>query len=200
MGRRRLFSGPAENGGGGVIRILSGTLKGNLIYFTKNPHLRPTADKVRRAIFDTIRDIVPGSLVLDLFAGTGALGIEAMSLGASEATFVEHERTQAKTLDRNLERLGLSGQAHVMVSDALGAVKKLSGQRKYFDLFFVDPPYADGLGIQTIEALSASAVARPGSVLIWEHGKREEAPPSIGRFVRFQTKHYGDTRVTYYRA
>lgn len=183
-----------------MIRILSGSLRGQTIRFKKNPHLRPTADKVRRAIFDTVRELVPGSCVLDLFAGTGSLGIEALSLGAARATFVEHERAQAKTLDGNLERLGVAGSADVVCSNAFEALETLAGEGRTFDLFFVDPPYAGGLGLKAVESVSALGLARPGAVLALEYGKRDDVPPRAGTFELLQKKQYGDTCVAFYRS
>ncbi len=180
------------------MKVLSGALRGRPILFTKNPHLRPTADKVRRAIFDAVRGTVPGSRVLDLFAGTGALGIEALSAGAASATFAEFEKAQVRTLTENLRRLGVSPRATVMCEDAFRVLERLTRDREGFDLVFLDPPYAGELGLKALRALSESPAVRSGALVVWECGKNEQAPDKVGFLRKIRSKRYGDTCVIIY--
>ena len=181
------------------MKILTGALRGQPIQFTKNPHLRPTADKVRKALFDMLQAHIEGKRTLDLFAGTGALGLEALSMGASKATFVELDKTQCKKIRENLQRLKLDERAEVLNADALTAIESFSRQGRSFDIILIDPPYEKGLGLKAMAALNASSLIGSGCVVIFECSKRETAPETVGQLQNIKEKVYGDTRVAVYR-
>ena len=180
------------------MKILTGSLRGKTIQFKPNPHLRPTADKVRKAIFDMLQGQLEGKNVLDLFSGTGALGMEALSGGAERATFVETDAMQCGKLKENLAALGLDERSFVIRLDAVAAIESFSRQGEFFDLIFLDPPYEKEWGKRTLEALSSSNVLHEGTFIISECNKREEIEKRLGRLRCVKTKAYGDTQIAVY--
>ncbi len=178
------------------MKILTGELRGRTLAFQPHPDLRPTADKVRQAIFNALAGVVEGRAVLDIFAGTGAMGFEALSGGATRAVFVERDAARAKRIQQNLDALDLDGRADVKRQDALAALEGLGVSGETFGLFFIDPPYG---GEDALAALAASAqLAEPGAIAVLECGKREDVPEEAAGFRLLKEKKYGGTRVAFY--
>ena len=180
------------------MKILTGSLRGRGIRFTPHSHLRPTADKVRKALFDMIQGELEDKNVLDLFAGTGALGFEALSGGAGKVTFVENSKNQCRAIRENLKKLGLEDKAEIACLDAASALESLDKKKTYFDLVFLDPPYEKGLGLKALEALSASSLIHENSLIFLESRKNEkvfDVPPNLKEV---KSKAYGDTRIRVY--
>lgn len=166
-----------------MIRIVGGTLKGRLLRVPEHPDLRPTSNKVREAVFDILQARVPmyGARLLDCCAGTGAVGIEALSRGAAFVEFVEADRKLARAITDNLAALGLSDRALVSISP--------TPRERNFTVAFLDPPYR-------IEAppLTACALATtPGGLLMHESGRREPDDALPAEFLR--SYHYGKTSL-----
>ena len=181
------------------MRILTGTLRGKPILFRPNARLRPTADKVRKAIFDILKDKVPDSTVLDLFSGTGALGFEALSQGAKEATFVEADERQARQIGENAVRLGLDKACRVISKDAFRALYLLNEQGKSYDIVFLDPPYEKGLGSSALAMISAGRIVHEDSLVVME-SRAKEREPDVGKGLeRLKSRVYGQTRILIYR-
>ena len=154
-------------------------------------HLRPTPDRVREALFSILasRGWPEGAVVLDLFAGTGALGLEALSRGAARATFVETGRVGLSLIADNLARAGRSADATVIARDA----RKL-GPGTPHDLVFLDPPYGQGLGSPALAACLASGWIAPDALIVWEDSAPQDAP--VG-FAPDDRRRYGDTHLTF---
>ena len=180
------------------MKILTGSLRGQKILFSPVVSLRPTADKVRKAIFDSLQGQVEGAEILDLFSGTGALGFEALSLGAKHVTFVEADPALAGEIKEHLSRLGLEGNAAVFNQDALKTLRGLSEKNAHFDLVFLDPPYHLGLALKTIEVLGSSALLKEGARVIAECAKKEDLPAECGRLKQVKMKIYGDAKTVHY--
>jgi 16S rRNA (guanine966-N2)-methyltransferase len=136
---------------------------------------------------------------LDLFAGTGALGIEALSRGARAAVFVEDHPESLKVLLRNLENLGLSARSVVLPLPVPAALRKLAAAGEQFDLAFLDPPYGGGAAAATVAALGTAALLAPQALVVAEHSRRESLPESSGQLARRELRRYGDTQVAFYR-
>ncbi|MEM8850452.1 MAG: 16S rRNA (guanine(966)-N(2))-methyltransferase RsmD [Pseudomonadota bacterium] len=154
-------------------------------------HLRPTTDRVRESIFNLLTNShgveIEGARVLDIFAGTGALGLEALSRGAAEATFIEQGRTALGLLRKNIQLLGASA-TRVVPRDV-----RRPGPGTPHDLVFLDPPYGKGLGEAALAALHREGWLAPGAMIVWEDG----APPDLPPFLRqIDQRRYGDTVVT----
>ena len=153
------------------MKILTGNLRGQPIEFKKSPYLRPTSDKARQAIFNMLQGQVEGKNVLDLFSGTGALGIEALSQGAEKVTFVEKDKTCCRRLKDNLSALGLGDRSRVLLLEAVKAIREFSKDNEYFDLIFLDPPYEKELVKSALEAIAASNIIHEGTMIICEARK-----------------------------
>jgi 16S rRNA (guanine966-N2)-methyltransferase len=174
------------------MRVVAGRLGGRRLVAPKGTGTRPTSDRVREALFSALGDL-DGAQVLDLFAGSGALGIEALSRGAARAVFVERARPALVALRANLEALQLAGDvAEVRAIDARGALRAASRSGEKYDLVLVDPPYrlAPGLGRELEEALVA--VLAPGAFLVTESDRR--APLDL-RLAITRERRYGDTLI-----
>ena len=180
------------------MRIIAGALKGRILAPVKG-RTRPTAARVREAVFN-ILGAIQEAQVLDLFAGTGALGIEALSRGAARAVFVEDHPEALKALSRNLETLGLQDRSRVLPLPAAAALRKLSVRGEQFGLVFLDPPYGGGAAAATLGALAGSSLLLPEVWVVAEHSRRETLPESAGILALQTLRRYGDTRVAIYRA
>ena len=181
------------------MRIIAGVLGGRRINAPRGRETRPTSDRVREAIFSFLGSVT-GSKVLDLYAGSGALGIEALSRGAAHAVFVERAGATLKVLRGNLRDLELDSSTVVVpktVARYLGTSKPL--REGPFDLVFADPPYAAlSDAARELEALVlVPAAISPDARIIMEHAARDEAP-TVGGIVPLRTRRYGDTAVTSY--
>lgn len=180
------------------MRIIAGSLKGRRLAPVRG-RMRPTAAKVREAVFNILGAAVSGARVLDLFAGTGALGIEALSRGAAAALFVETHPQSLQVLRRNLTDLDLGDRSRVWPMPVHAALKKLAGREEPFDLAFLDPPYG-GEAAAAVSALGSAGVLRPGAWAVVEHSRRETLPEACGSLQRQEVRRYGETLVAFYLA
>jgi 16S rRNA (guanine(966)-N(2))-methyltransferase RsmD len=184
------------------VRVIAGQFGGRKLVAPPGPATRPTADRVREALFSVLADI-EGATVLDLFAGTGALGIEAISRGAVHATFVEKGRPALQTLRQNLHALGIDAATTVLPIAVERALKAPPWSSESFDIIFVDPPYAvvrDGRLEPTLAKAMDLGIApslRPEGRVVLEHASSERAPDVSGLRVE-ETRVYGDTALSFY--
>jgi 16S rRNA (guanine966-N2)-methyltransferase len=181
------------------MRIIAGAFKGRRLAPVKG-RTRPTAAMVREAIFNILGPTVVGARVLDLFAGTGALGIEALSRGADAAVFVEDHPEAVKALRRNLEDLGLQGQTRVWPLPVAKALKKLAAGGERFGLAFLDPPYGGGAALAALNALASLDLLVAEARVVVEHSRRDTLPEESGHLKRLELRRYGDTLVGLYVA
>ncbi|HZT84512.1 MAG TPA: 16S rRNA (guanine(966)-N(2))-methyltransferase RsmD [Gaiellaceae bacterium] len=177
------------------MRVIAGSRKGHKLAAPRGLYTRPTSDRVRENIFNLVGPL-DGARVLDLFAGSGALGIEALSRGAASAVFAEHDAEAVRTIERNLDRLRLTG-ARVVRGDVLRAVAQEATARAKYDLVLVDPPYGMLEEIQPRLAHHLPPLLAPGGLLVVETDARTE--PELPLPVRTSRK-YGQTRVTLFEA
>jgi 16S rRNA (guanine966-N2)-methyltransferase len=179
------------------MRVIGGSAKGRHLKGPRGPGTRPTSDLVRGAIFDVLRSMgADFSRVLDLYAGTGALGIEALSRGADWCDFVERGRRSCETIRENLEHTDLAARAAVRTLSARQVPERLQGP---YTLVLADPPYDDERALEDLGRVAASSLLAPGAVLVLEHSRRREAPPVLGGRPLLQTRRHGDTCVSFYR-
>jgi len=175
------------------VRVTGGRLGGRRL---RSPAegARPTSDRVREALFTRLGDLA-GTTVLDLYAGTGVLGAEALSRDAKFAVFVECAPRCVAVLKRNLKSLGLEQQTQVLAMDAARAVRQLGRSGEHFDLVLLDPPYASDEIPRALEALCASGVLAPGATVVVEHHRRHAVPvvPGLGAP---DIREYGETAIT----
>lgn len=183
------------------MRVIAGALKGRRMVVPRGHVTRPTADQVRIALMDTLAPHLPGSDILDLFAGVGAVGIEALSRGAARATFVERDRRALDALRQNLDALGLRAVARVLPMDVERALPRLAAAGETFDIIFLDPPYDTDLTPATLAWLGAGRLTRPGSFVIAQHfTKRAAALAPLPALARARARRFGETTLTFFRA
>ncbi|KIN74117.1 16S rRNA (guanine(966)-N(2))-methyltransferase RsmD [Sulfitobacter guttiformis] len=178
------------------MRIIAGTYRGTVLAEVgegdTEAHLRPTSDRVRESLFSMLThlDVIRGARVLDLFAGTGALALEALSRGASKAILVESGRVGQKLIAQNIEKVRAGGNATLMRNDATQLGAWIAAP---FDLVFLDPPYGKGMGQQALLAARAGGWLVKGALVVWEENAAMEAPRG---FTRTDRRKYGSTHVT----
>ena len=180
------------------MRVIGGESRGRILKAPSGYRTRPTSDKVREAIFDMLPHRLEGLKALDLFAGSGAMGIEALSRGAIRAVFIESSRVVSAVIKANIRACNLDDRAKVMVGrlpQALMRVLKMEGP---FDIVFIDPPYEKGLAEKTLDVLIRGSGVAPGGRVVIEHSAREETPEETADLVKIRMKRYGSTAVSIY--
>lgn len=178
------------------MRVIAGALGGRALVAPKGHATRPTSDRVREALFSVLGDVASAS-VLDLYAGTGALGIEALSRGASRCVFVENARGALDALRRNVETLGLRASTELVTTPVLRSVRGLS-PREPLDLVFADPPYANlADAAAALEVLVERGLCSDDVRIVLEHASRDAAPRLNGLTCQ-ATRRYGDTSLSFY--
>lgn len=179
------------------MRIIAGSARGRSLKLPQG-EVRPTADRVKESLFNVLGQWLDGEVVLDLFAGAGSLGLEALSRGASHATFVERDRRVIQVLEQNVRALGFNDVSSVVSLPAERAVPRLAADGKRFSLVFADPPYALHALSSLLQALDETRLVSPGGRIVLEHDKREVLPEAVGTLQRVDERRFGDSVVTFY--
>lgn len=195
------------------MRIIAGSARGRKLFGPGSrggASIRPTADRAREALFNILGwQRVEGASVLDLFAGTGAFALEALSRGAREAVFVDNGLVALDLIQKNIAACGFSAKAHVIRHDLLKSLffwRKLGGrsqaaeveQAPLFDLIFLDPPYRQGQAEKLLRALLAEGFVGDGTTVVFEDDSAERLPESVGALLRYDQRSYGDTGFWFY--
>ena len=176
------------------MRVITGTARGRRLLTLEGEDVRPTTDRTKEAMFSSIQFEIEGTRVLDLFAGSGQLGIEALSRGASGAVFVDRNRQAIEVVKKNLQSTGLAKNAIVLSTDAETFV---TTTKEKFSFVFMDPPYSQGI-LQKILPL-AERVVLEGGAIICEHSLGEELPEELENMKIYRSYRYGKIAVTVYR-
>jgi len=179
------------------MRIISGASKGRKLRMPSGRSVRPTSDRVKESIFNILGDEVKGKLVLDLFAGTGNLGIEALSRGAAKVVFVEKGRQALRIIERNLLETGMAVRSEVLPKDVTRAIGILAQRNESFDLILMDPPYREGWIMKALERFRRTPVHHEGSLLVIEHDRREPLPDVVEGWEVIKQRKLGDTLVSF---
>jgi len=180
-----------------VLRIIAGELRGRRLRTAAGLETRPTADRTREAIFNILGPAVRGAHVLDLFAGTGAFGIEALSRGAASALFIEMGREALAVLALNIQACGLAGRTAAIRWDAARNLDCLRSREPEFRLVFLDPPYRQGLVAPTLSHLRAVRCLAQGARLVVEHGAADPLPELGEAYLLQDQRRYGKTLVSF---
>lgn len=177
------------------MRIIAGTMRGQRLETPAGDRVRPTMDRVREALFNILAPDLEGASFLDLYAGCGANGIEALSRGATRAVFIDNHPQSARCIRKNLASTRSEDRGTCMSYRLPEDLRRIPGT---FSLIFADPPfeYADYQGL--IEAIGESSLLAPGGQLIVEHGFKSDLPEAISRLKRTQERRYGKTELTFY--
>lgn len=181
------------------MRIVGGVARGRVLEAPRGSDVtRPTSDRVREAVFNLLGQRCDGLAVLDCYAGTGALGLEALSRGAHGAVLVDSGREAQTLCARNAALLGFGASARVLGLPVERALRVLEREGARFELVFADPPYAARAGGWFLGAIDASELIVPGGRIVLEHGRDEQLPPRVGALVQRLDRRYGDTLVAVY--
>src|SRR5438876_4665557 len=186
------------------MRVIAGTYRSRVLRSLKGPALRPTSDRLRETLFNVLGSDVAGARFVDLFAGTGAVGIEALSRGAVEVVFIENHAPAVTLIRRNLESLGVNSGATVLAVDALRGLALLASQKRPsatgYNFIFVDPPYAAAEDYsRVLEFLRSTELLAPGGIVIAEHRRNFDLPEELGVLKRFRVLKQGDAALSFYR-
>jgi len=190
-----------------MMRIIAGTKRGRTIFtIPKDKFVKPVSARIRQSLFDILRPYITGAVFLDLYAGTGAVGLEALSRGAAKAVFVEHDGLCMKVIEKNIAALGFADQAKALKGDVLSGVKWLEHFSDYkgYDIVFMGPPYRTEenlplfYSMKTLEMLAEAGITSPDARIVVQHHVKEEvsAPAGLELFRRVK---YGDSYVDFLR-
>jgi 16S rRNA (guanine(966)-N(2))-methyltransferase RsmD len=178
------------------MRIIAGTYKGFRLNAFPGNDIRPTSSKIREAIFDIISTKVLGSDFLDLFAGTGAVGIEAFSRGAKSVTFVDFDYTAISLIKNNLKKIYQNDFSQVIKNNYIQAIKLLNLEQKKFDIIFLDPPYNKNYALTSLREIDQGALAKEGAIIVVQHPIKYEIKENFKNLVCLKEKKYGKSGIT----
>ncbi|RUT28151.1 16S rRNA (guanine(966)-N(2))-methyltransferase RsmD [Paenibacillus zeisoli] len=181
------------------MRVISGTAKGRPLKAVPGSGTRPTTDKVKEAIFSMIGPYFESGRALDLFAGTGGLGIEALSRGMDQAVFIDLEYKSLEVVKANLKATGMEDKAEVYKNDAERALKVLARRGTSFDLVFLDPPYRLKHGDKLMNKMDELALLEKNATIVLEYESSYEYPERFGNFICVRKAKYGETAVSVYK-
>lgn len=182
------------------MRVIAGAHRGRRLTGPQSDSLRPTSDRVREALFSILGTRIQGARVLDLYAGTGAVGIEALSRGAVHVTFVESAPAAKRVLQTNLDRCALDDKAVVRGCRVEQFLRRLGPELAPFDVVFADPPYAADDELRALSTLLNNISLAGHGVIVLEHAKRTSIPDSLGGVAATRRYEYGDTCLSVFRA
>jgi 16S rRNA (guanine(966)-N(2))-methyltransferase RsmD len=181
------------------MRVIAGEAKGRRLKMLAREGIRPTSDRVKESLFDIIGYRACGARVLDLYAGTGNLGIEALSRGAAFALFVERASRAAALIRENLAQTGLVARAEVWQTDAQTALLSLRSRESFFDLIFLDPPYGYQFTGEVLGALARGRLMARGGLVIFEHHKKDRLLQGALDLLKVDERRFGDTVLTFFQ-
>lgn len=177
------------------MRVTGGTGRGRRLHVPAGQRVRPTSDKVKQALFNILGEKVRGAAFLDLFAGAGGVGIEALSRGAERVVFVESSRGPLSVIRQNIDLAGFGARTEVVASRTDVYLRKTTEQ---FDILYLDPPYAEELQ-PLLELISSVGLMRQEGIVIAEHFKKQPSPQAAGNLVLNREARYGDTILAFYQ-
>jgi len=180
------------------MRIITGDFKGRRLEMPVGKDIRPTTEKVKEAIFSIIAGNVPGAVCVDLFAGTGNLGLEALSRGAEKCYFADNSRESLNLIKRNIAMCKAEEWSVVIPGDFERVLTRLGERGEKIDIFFLDPPYREGLYEKCFELIREYDLLAEEGIIIAEHGEREPLPEEIEGYIVLKERNYGSVAITIY--
>lgn len=181
------------------MRIISGKYGSRTIQAVPGTSTRPTTDKVKEAIFSRIGPYFDGGQMLDLFAGSGAMSLEAISRGFDFSVLVDKDFKACRTIQDNIKALGVKDQCALYKQDVMAAVKRVADEHRQFDLIFMDPPYAKQKIVEILTLIDELDLLKKQGDVIAECAVEDELPLEVGRLKQIKTATYGITRITYFK-
>ncbi len=179
------------------MRVVSGKARGLILKTIESDSTRPTKDMVKEALFSVLSKQVPDSIFLDLFAGSGAIGIEALSRGAAKGYFGDQNQECIKIIKENVTKAKVIENAVILHGDFTDILETIKDVK--FDIIYIDPPYSKGLGIKAIERISSYRLLKTEGILVYETDKVEDIPDIIGNYIRYNRKKYGRNILNFYK-
>lgn len=179
--------------------MIAGTAKRSKLKVPRGIKVRPTSDRVKEALFNILGNLVPDSLFLDLYAGTGSIGIEALSRGAGSAVLVEKDIKNIRVIRDNLTITGLGHRARVINLDVTRAMPLLGGEKQSFSIVFMDPPYSKDMETATLEGILKWGLLKAGGVVVVEGSSKANMPGIVNNLVLIRQEKYGDTTLYIYK-
>ena len=180
------------------MRIIGGEFKSRKIQFPKSRLTRPMTDRSKETVFNIMGGLVEGKHVLDLYAGSGSLGLEALSRGALDVIFVDQADWATRVIEKNLQDLKLNPKAKVLQIDVLRAIARMEKEKRVFSLVFVDPPFNQGLVKKTLIRLDQSAILTPFAQVVVGHSRQEQLPETLHALKLARTKKVGQNCLSFY--
>lgn len=182
------------------MRVIAGKYRSRALKSLRGLALRPTSDRLRETLFNILGPAVEGSVFVDVYAGTGAVGIEALSRGARQVLFLEKHDAAVKLIQRNLRSLGITSGAEILLVDALRGLATLAARRLHAHFIFLDPPYAEKDEYErALDFLDRSPLLTPAGRVIVEHSKRLALPERLETLERTRLAEQGDAALSFYR-
>lgn len=179
------------------MRVISGRFKSRQLISFQAKHIRPTTDRVKESVFNILGGEIEGQRILDLFSGTGNLGIEALSRGAAYVECIESNRLSLKIIRENLEKLQIVKEVTVVAQDVFKYLKSYRGEA--FDVIFIDPPFTEKWAHKCLLAVEGSAVAKSGTIVVIEAARQERIEDKYGAFHLLDRRQFGDKSASFYR-
>lgn len=180
------------------MKVISGSLKGKSLKTLKGLDIRPTPNKVKEALFNILGDKIVDARFLDLFAGAGSVGIEALSRGAGEVLFVENDKKAVQLIKENLERCGIKEQCDIVFQNGIDFLKAMKKNPQKFDLIFLDPPYHTSSGESAMEEIGKADILAKDGLVILEHFHKMEIKETHGILKRYRERRFGDTCLSFF--
>lgn len=180
------------------MRVIAGEYRGRRLDRIEGMEIRPTSDKVKESLFNILGEAVIDCNFLDLFGGTGSIGIEALSRGAKHVVFIDASIKSIKVLKGNLENLNIKDCVEIFHTDYSTAIQKLYKYNKQFDIIFIDPPYSVGMAQSALVDIDRNPILAESGLIIVEHDSRDDMPPKVGKLDLYRIKQYGNTSLSFY--
>lgn len=181
------------------MRVISGKVRGLKLNAPKNDDVRPTTDRVKESLFNIINSYIMDSKILDLFAGTGSLGIECLSRGAQKCVFVDISRDSIEIVKSNIRKARVENESVIVNADFKDAITKIQATKDKFDVIFMDPPYYKDMFISALEKIDQADLLIEDGIIVIEHDTKDSFPETIGRLEKSKSKKYGNTTLTFYK-
>lgn len=180
------------------MRVIAGGFRGRKLETIDDRTVRPTSDKVKGSLFNIISEYIFDSEFLDLFAGSGAIGIEAISRGAANTFFIDISNDSLKVLRKNLSTLHIEDKFEIYNADYKTAIEKFKLRNIKFDIIFIDPPYSKGIAQDALELVEEAGVLSHKGIIAIEHDEKDVMPQNQGKLILIKQKKYGSTKLSFY--
>lgn len=181
------------------MRVIAGEFRGVPLKAPKGDRTRPTTDRVKESLFAILTPVLGDADVLDLFAGSGALAIEALSRGARRAVLVDRSPDACACIKANLQATHQNGKTQLLAMPVQRALESLRKEQQAFDLVLLDPPYERGFLLPTLQQLTSCALVRPNGIVVAEHSRKEEIPRQVENLACIRQEVYGDTAISFWQ-